>query len=51
MTPDEKWNIARTLYFQARALKTAALRAQFPDWTDDKIRAEVARSFLYARTE
>jgi hypothetical protein len=51
MTADEKWTIARNLYVQAKQLKAAALRSQFPEWTEKEIQAEVRRVFLYARTE
>jgi hypothetical protein len=48
MTPEEKLRIAAALYDSARELKAAGLRAQHPDWSDERIREEVREIFLYA---
>ena len=50
MTPDRKLKIALSLYYSARQLKAAGLRAQNPDWTEEKIQNKLREIFLYART-
>jgi hypothetical protein len=50
MTPSKKLQLAQSLYYSARALKEAALRSQYPDWTEDEIKQKVREIFLYART-
>jgi hypothetical protein len=49
MSPAQKLRAAEQLYYSARQLKAAALRAQHPDWTDETIRQAVREIFLYAR--
>jgi hypothetical protein len=49
MSPAQKLKAAERLYYSARQLKAAALRAQHPDWTDEAIRQAVRQIFLYAR--
>jgi hypothetical protein len=49
MTPEQKLNTAMRLYWSARELKTAALRSQHPDWSEEKIAQEVRHAFLTAR--
>jgi hypothetical protein len=50
MTPEEKLRVALRLYYSARELKSSALRAQHPDWTDAIIQQRVRELFLYAGT-
>jgi hypothetical protein len=50
MTPSQKLRAAERLYYSARQLKAAALRAQHPDWTDEAIQQAVRQIFLYARS-
>ncbi len=50
MSPAQKLRAAERLYYSARQLKAAALRAQHPDWTDEAIRKAVRDIFLYARS-
>jgi hypothetical protein len=50
MTPDQKLKIALSLYYSARQLKAAGLRAQNPDWTEEMIQNKLREIFLYART-
>ena len=47
MSPTQKLRAAERLYYSARQLKAAALRAQHPDWTDEAIRQAVRKFFLY----
>lgn len=49
MSPTQKLRAAERLYHSARQLKTAALRAQHPEWSDEIIRRVVREVFLYAR--
>ena len=50
MTPDQKLKIALSLYYSARQLKAAGLRAQNPDWSEEKVQNRLREIFLYART-
>lgn len=50
MSPAQKLRAAEQLYWSARQLKAAALRAQHPDWTEDAIRKAIRAIFLYARS-
>src|SRR5262249_24433452 len=50
MTPSQNLRAAERLYFPARQLKAAALRAQHPDWTEEAILEAVRQIFLYARS-
>jgi len=45
MTPAQKFAIARELYDTAWEIKKSALRAQYPEWTDEQILARVKRIF------
>lgn len=44
----KKLSLAGSLMISARKLKAQMLKMQHPDWTDDHIKAEVRRIFLYA---
>jgi len=50
MTPERRLRIAEQLYWTARKIKTAGVRAQHPDWPEEQINEEVRRIFLHART-
>jgi hypothetical protein len=50
MTPEQKLEVALRLYYSARELKAAGLRAQHTDWTEEQIRDKVREIFLYARS-
>ena len=49
MTPEQKLNAALRLYWSARALKAAAIRAEHPNWSDADIDAAVRAAFLHHR--
>jgi hypothetical protein len=49
MSPAQKLRDAERLYYSARQLKEAALRAQHPDWTDEAILEAVRKIFLYGQ--
>jgi len=50
MTPEQKLRLALRLYYSARQLKLAALRAHHPDWSEEEIQQKLRDIFLYART-
>lgn len=50
MTPTQKLRAAALLYYSARRLKAAALRAQHPEWTESDVNRAVREAFLYSRT-
>ena len=50
MTPEQKLGVALRLYYSARELKAAGLRALPPEWDDETINEEVRKIFFYART-
>ena len=47
---EERLRLAERLYWTARKLKSAGLRAQHPDWPNERLDDEVRRIFLHART-
>ncbi len=49
MTPAQKIRALDLLYQSWRQLKSAALRAQHPEWTEEDIQRAVRDAFLYAR--
>jgi hypothetical protein len=49
MTPGERWRAARSLYWSMRRLKEAYLRQLHPDWTEERVLAEVKRAFMHVR--
>lgn len=48
MTGQRRLKIAEQLYWSARRLKTAGVRCQHPDWSEQEVVAEVNRIFLHA---
>lgn len=50
MSGEERLKVAEQLYWTARSMKTAGVRHQHPDWTEEQVKAEVNRLFLHART-
>ena len=50
MEPEKKLRVAQMLYYSVRQLKAAGLKAQNPDWAEEKINNRVREIFLYART-
>ena len=51
MSPAERWQVACSLYVQARAWKAAALRALHPDWSVERIRQTLRKIFLHGFAE
>ena len=50
MTPTQRWQTACNLYWSARRLKTAFVRSQHPEWSEQEVAAHVRQVFLYARS-
>ncbi len=50
MSPEEKLEVAMQLYYSARKLKAAGVRAEHPDWDEEQVQQVVREAFLYART-
>ena len=50
MTPAQKWRVAESLYWQARAWKAAALKMLHPDWSENKINLAVLEQFSHGTT-
>ena len=50
MPGERRLRLAERLYWSARKLKIAGLRAQHPDWPEERLKAETLRIFRHART-
>ena len=50
MSPAQRWRVAHQLYWTMRRHKAAFLRAQHPDWSDQRIGDQARRIFLHAGT-
>ena len=50
MSGQERRRMAERLFWSARKLKAAGLRAQHPDWPESRVEAEVTCIFLNARS-
>jgi hypothetical protein len=50
LSGEEKLREAFRLYWSARKLKTAAVREQHPDWSEDEVERRVREIFLHARS-
>jgi len=50
MTPGQRWEAARNLYWTMRRHKAAFLRSQHPEWSEQQVNDEVRRIFANART-
>jgi len=48
LSGEQKLRSAFALYWSARELKAAALRAQHPDWSEEEIQDRVKEIFLHA---
>ena len=48
MTPGRRLEVAEQLYWSARRMKAAWLKSLHPDWTEDRIEAEVTSNFSHA---
>jgi hypothetical protein len=50
MTPEQRWQAAHRLYWTMRRHKTAFLRSQHPDWSEEQVTDTVREIFSHART-
>lgn len=50
MTPEQRWQVARNLYWSMRRYKSAFLQSEHPDWSEEQLADEVKRIFSHART-
>jgi hypothetical protein len=50
MPPGRRLALAEQLYWSARELKAAWLRAQHSDWSEEQVAREVTRIFSHARS-
>ena len=50
MPGERRLRLAELLYWSARKWKIAGLRAQHPDWPQERLDAEARLIFLHART-
>ena len=50
MSGQERLRTAERLYWSARKMKAAGVRAQHPDWLEVRVDEEVRRIFCHART-
>ena len=50
MSPEKKLEVAMQLYYSARELKAAGVRADHPDWNEKQVQQAVREAFLYARS-
>jgi len=50
MSGQERLRLAERLYWSARKMKAAGVRAQHPDWLEERVDDEVRRIFSNARS-
>ena len=50
MSLGKKLEVAMQLYYSARELKAAGVRADHPDWNEKQVQQAVREAFLYARS-
>jgi len=49
MSGERRLQLAEDMFWSVRKLKLAGVRHQHPDWSEEKIIAEVNRIFLHAQ--
>ena len=50
MPGERRLRLAERLYWSARKLKIAGLRAQHPDWPNERVQREIALIYLRGNT-
>ena len=50
MSGQERLRVVERLYWSARKMKSAGVRAQHPDWPETQVEAEVRLNFSNARS-
>ncbi len=48
MSPAERWETARRLYWHARAIRTEVTKMLHPDWDEHQVNEYVRKQFMYA---
>lgn len=48
MTPEQRWQAARRLYWTCRRHKAAFLRSLHPEWSEERLMQEVRHAFANA---
>ena len=51
MTPGERWQAAKQLYWSMRRLKAAYLRSQHPEWSEQEVARATRDAFRYVRDD
>ncbi len=51
MTGEQRFRVAEQLYWSARKMKAAGIRAQHPEWTEERVQEEMRRVFLHPPDE
>jgi hypothetical protein len=49
MPGEHRLRLAEDMFWSARKLKAAGIRNQHPDWSEEKVIAEVNRIFVHAQ--
>jgi len=49
MTPGERWLAAQRLYWSARRIKAAHVRALNPTWSEAQVQQDVKETFMHVR--
>ena len=50
LTPEKKLELSLNLYFNARELKTAAIKKFYPNLSEKEVNQKVKEIFLYAKS-
>ena len=50
LSPTQRLRAAERLYWSARQIKAAGIRAQHPDWSEERVKEAVRLAFFHART-
>ena len=48
MSPERKLKLSTQLYYSAREMKAAAIKQQYPKWSEEEVQKKVREIFLYA---
>jgi hypothetical protein len=50
LTPEKKLKLALDLYFNARELKSSAIRKDHPELSEEEVQKKVKEIFFYAKS-
>ena len=48
MSPSERWDAAKQLYWSMRRMKSAYLRTRHPEWSEERVQQAVKEAFRFA---